>query len=192
MCSSDLEQGGISAKGLSQTISNMPPAPRHFTRKSNMVIIYTTLFATFGIDYFSAALTGSFIWEAADRQIPGRITLAISNGTADYVGAPYLGDNWKSPVLSMASASASIAWMLQSNSVLNITEPSPAFRRVIQGAQYISTNSTLLKVMIPYFAVDAFEWVQDPHQILTDTQISLLNQSAKSQCEQALIPPSVS
>ena len=78
----------------------------------------------------------------------------------------------------MASASASIAWMLQSDSVLNIKEPSPAFRRVIQGAQYISTNSTLSKVMIPYFAVDAFEWVQDPHQILTDTQISLLNQTS--------------
>ncbi|EDR01126.1 uncharacterized protein LACBIDRAFT_333514 [Laccaria bicolor S238N-H82] len=173
-----MERGGISAKGLSQAISSRPPAPRHFTRKSNMVIIYITLLATFAIDYFSAALTGSFIWEAADRRIPGRIPLAISNGTADYVGEPYLGDSWKPPVLSMASASASIAWMLPSDSVSNITEPSTTFRRVIRGAQYISTNSTLSEVMIPYFAVDAFEWVQDPHQVLTATQISLLEQTS--------------
>ena len=61
-----MERGGISTKGVSQAISNRPPGHRHFTRRSNMSIIYITLFATFAIDYFSAALTGSFIWETAD------------------------------------------------------------------------------------------------------------------------------
>jgi hypothetical protein len=173
-----MERGGISAKVVSQATSNRPPAPRHFTRKSNMVIIYITLFATFAIDYFSAALTGSFIWEAADTQIPGKIPLAISNGTADPVGEPFLGDKWKSPVLSIASASASIAWIPQSDSLLNITEPSTTSRRVIRGAQSISTNSTLAEVMMPYFVVDAFEWLRDPHQVLTDGQISLLSVTA--------------
>ena len=45
-----MERGGILARGLSQAISNRPPAPRHFTRKSTMIIIYITLFATFAID----------------------------------------------------------------------------------------------------------------------------------------------
>jgi hypothetical protein len=31
---------------------------------------------------------------------------------------------------------------------------------------------------MPYFAVDAFEWVRDPHQVLTDRQISLLSATA--------------
>ncbi|EDR01175.1 uncharacterized protein LACBIDRAFT_333518 [Laccaria bicolor S238N-H82] len=110
-----MERGGISAKGLSQAISSWPPAPRHFTRKSSMLIIYLTLFATFVIDYFSAVLTGSFIWEAADSRTPGRIPLTISNGTLNYNNA-FGGD-------------------------------------------------------------DAFEWVQDPQQVLTDTQIPLLNQT---------------
>ena len=169
-----MERGGISAKGVSQAISSWLPAPRHFTRKSSMVIIYLTLFATFAVDYFSAVLTGSFIWEAANTRTPGRIPLAITNGTADYVGDPIIRDNWQSTVLSIASASASIAWMLQSDSLMNIAGPSLTCRRVIQGAQYISTNSILAEVMMPYFAVDAFEWVQDPHQVLTDRQISLL------------------
>jgi hypothetical protein len=169
-----MERGGISAKGLSQAMSSWPPVPRHFTRKSSMVIIYLTLFATFAIDYFSAVLTGSFIWETADTRTPGRIPLSISNGTADYVGDPIIRDNWQFTVLSIASASASIAWILQSDSLFNITEPSTTYRRVIQGAQYVSTNSILAEVTMPYFAVDAFEWVKDPHQVLTDRQISLL------------------
>jgi len=35
-----IERGGISAKGVLHAISNRPPAPRHFTRKSNIIIIY--------------------------------------------------------------------------------------------------------------------------------------------------------
>ena len=186
-----MERGGISAKGLSQAISNRPPAPRHFARKSNMIIIYIALFASFAIDYFSAALTGSFIWETADTQVPGKIPLSgITDGSIDTVQvgnyAEFTGtasgsvartyESWQ--IMTMASASASIAWGTQAQPNLDITEPSTTFRRVINGAQYISTNSTLAKVIMPYFAMDAFEWVRNPHQVLTDQQISLLNQNA--------------
>ena len=135
-----MERGGISAKGVSQAISS----PLHIlwgsTRKSNMVIIYITLFATFTIDYFSAVLTGSLIWEAANTRTPGKIPLTITNGTT-YSSDPMPvlpfqnTSRWQPPVLSMASADASVAWILQSGSVLNITEPSTTFRRVIQGAR---------------------------------------------------------
>jgi hypothetical protein len=182
-----MERGGISAKGVSQAISSLLPVLCHSTRKSNMAIIYITLFATFSIDYFSAALTGSFIWETADTRVPGKIPLSgIADGTTHKLE---IRDNPQiisssdafsdmSQMLTMASASASIAWGTQSNSILNITEPSTTFRRVVNGAQYISINSTLANVMMPYFAVDAFEWVRDPHQILTDEQLSLLKQNA--------------
>ena len=183
-----MERGGISAKGLSQAISNRPPAPRHFTQKSSMVIIYIALFAAFAIDYFSAALTGSFIWETADSRISGKIPLnGIADGTlleAQYAILPDFMNNpglvaIQSQIITMASASASIAWGTpQSNSISNITESSTTLRRVINGAQYISTHSTLANVTMPYFAVDAFEWVRDPHQVLTDKQLSFLNQNA--------------
>ncbi|EDR03766.1 uncharacterized protein LACBIDRAFT_331186 [Laccaria bicolor S238N-H82] len=182
-----MEQGGISTKGLSQAISNCPPAPRHFTRKSNMVIIYVALFATFAIDYFSAALTGSFIWETAVTQVPGKILLnGITDGTVlkkqSISDSVFIGNdliNYESEIMMMASASASIAWgTSQPDSILNITEPSTTFRRVINGAQYLSTHSILANVTMPYFAVDAFEWVRDPHQVLTDGQLSLLYQNA--------------
>ncbi|EDR01125.1 uncharacterized protein LACBIDRAFT_333513 [Laccaria bicolor S238N-H82] len=173
-----MERGGISAKGVSQAISSWHPVLCHSTRKSNMVIIYIALFATFAIDYFSAVLTGSFIWEAADMQILGRIPLRISNGTAGYPMNILLSDNWQSPVLSMASASAGIVWIPRLNSPLDKPFPNTTFRRVIQEAPYIPTNSTLAEVTMPYFAVDAFEWVQDP-QVLTDTQISLLSETSE-------------
>ena len=184
-----MERGGISARGLSQAISNRPPAPRQFTRKSSMVIIYITLFATFSIDYFSAALTGSFIWEAAVTLVPGKIPLSgIRNGTVDYGRvasssySPFTSTDavaYNSEIVTMASASASIAWGTpQSNSSLEITKPCTRFRRVINGAQYISTHSTLASVPMPYFAVDAFEWVRDPHQVLKGGQLSLLHQNA--------------
>ena len=113
-----MERGGISAKGLSQAISSRPPAPHHFTRKSNMVIIYIALYATFAINYFSAALTGSFIWETADTRIPGKIPLSgITDGTlskSDYDYLPsFMNDTrpvaFQSQIITMASASASIA-----------------------------------------------------------------------------------
>jgi hypothetical protein len=173
-----MERGGISAKGVSQAVSSSLPVLRHSTRKSNMVIIYITLLATFAIDYFSAALTGSFVWDAADTKVPGRIPLTVSNRTAGYFIISS-SEDWLSWILSVASASASVAWgRPQSNSILNIAEPSTTFRRVINGAHYISTNSTLAHVTMPYFAVDAFEWVRDPHHVLTDKQLSLLNQNA--------------
>ena len=178
-----MERGGISAKGLSQAISNRPPAPHHFTRKSNMVIIYIVLFATFAIDYFSAALTGSFTWEAGTMRIPGKIPLTgVTSGAGQdmrmYGAADQMASSspdWQHPVVALGFAYAMVAWgILQSDSVLNVTEPSATFRRVIPGAQYIPTNSTLTKIIMPYFALDAFKWVQDPYQVLTEEQISLL------------------
>ena len=182
-----MERGGISAKGVSQAISSSLPVLRHSTRKSNMAIIYITLFATFAIDYFSAALTGSFIWETGDTQIPGKIPLSgITDGTRVKVRSMSYAEienpvfSSMSQMMTMTSASASIAWgtQAQSNSILNITEPSTTFRRVINGAQYISINSTLANVTMPYFALNAFEWVREPYKVLTDKQLSLLNQNA--------------
>ena len=129
-----------------------------------------TLFATFAIDYFSTALTGSFIWEAAVTLVPGKIPLSgIRNGTVDYGQvasngySSFTGTNvvdLNSEIIAMASTSASIAWGIpQSNSSLNFTKPSTTFQRVINGAQYISTHSTLASVPMPYFAMDFFEWV---------------------------------
>jgi hypothetical protein len=178
-----MERGGISAKGVSQAISSSLPVLCHSTRKNNMVIIYIALFATFSIDYFSAALTGSFIWEAADTRIPGRIPLTgITNGTGQdiYMSAAdtmaFFGPpEWQRQIVAIGFAYAMVAWgIFQSDSVVNGTEPSITFRRVIQGAQYIPTNSTLTKIMVPYLILDAFEWVRDPDQVLTDEQISFL------------------
>jgi len=122
-----------------------------------MIIIYIALFATFAIDYFSAALTGSFIWETADTWVHGKIPLSrITEGTLrkkePIYDIPLILDldNFVSQFIAMASASASIAWgTSQPNSILDIIKPSTTFRCVINGAQYISTNSTLGIIMMP-------------------------------------------
>ncbi|EDR01171.1 uncharacterized protein LACBIDRAFT_333509 [Laccaria bicolor S238N-H82] len=173
-----MERGGISPKGLSQAISSWPPSPRHFTRKSDVVVIYLTLFATFSIDYFSAALTGSIVWETGDRLIPG--TVPLTNITRGIGGKDISGyflytfsQDW---VMAAGTASANVAWgALQSNTNSDMTEPATRYRRVMKGAQYLSTNSTLANVTMPYFALDAFEWVPEPLKVLTKQQMLLFS-----------------
>jgi hypothetical protein len=142
-----------------------------------MVFIYITLFATFAIDYFSAALTGSLIWEATDRLIPGSVPLtAIQRGISGADLTSYFTNSFdQTRIVALGSASANLAWVaLQPNPTLaTITEPSTTIRRIISGTQYLPTNSTLANVTIPYFTVDAFEWIQDPDSILTAKQIPL-------------------
>lgn len=179
-----LEQGGISLQGISQLISGIwpAPAPHHFSRTSNMVIIYITLLATFALDYFSAALTGSLVWEASDRLISGSVRLpGIGRGVSGaditgYLTYPASQHPW---IVAGGCASANLAWAApQLNSILNITEfpATRTSRRVIGRAQYLLTNSTLANVTVPYFTVDAFEWITQPDSILTDNQTALFHQ----------------
>ena len=173
-----MERGGISPKGLSQAISSWPPSPRHFTRKSDVVVIYLTLFATFSIDYFSAALTGSIVWEAGDRLLPGTVPLTnITRGIAGKdIEGYFLYSFFQDWVMAAGTASANVAWgALQSNTNSDMTEPATRYRRVMKGAQYLSTNSTLANVTMPYFALDAFEWVPDPLEVLTEQQMPLFS-----------------
>ncbi|EDQ99429.1 uncharacterized protein LACBIDRAFT_335084 [Laccaria bicolor S238N-H82] len=165
-----MERDGISAKALSQVVSNRPPAPRHFIQKSNAVIIYIILFATFAIDYFSAALTGSLVWEPASTLIPGRVALTgITRGVSGIDITGYFNHKPnRTLVVEVGSASAIVAWGIHPPDFFNGAEPSTVFRRVIKGAQYISVNSTLNTTM-PYFALDAFEWVLDPDQVISKT-----------------------
>ena len=167
--------GGISKEGLSQAISNWPPARCHFTQKRSMIIIYITIVASFAIDYFSAALTGSFVWEPGVRFTPGRVPLTgITRGVSRVDVSGYFNYNSnRNLVVQVGSASAIVAWGTHPSN-LNMTEPSTVFRRVIKGAQHLSTNSAL-NITMPYFTVDAFEWVVDPDQALMDKQSSLLH-----------------
>ena len=176
-----MERGGISLKGISKAISSWPPwppSPRHIARKSNVVIVYVAFFALFPVDYFSAFLTGSIVWEAADRLVPG--TVPLTNITRGIGGKDISGyfDNlfiqeW---ILAVGAASANLAWgTLQSSSSSSMIKPATSFRRVLKGAQYLPTNSTLANVTMPYFVLDAFEWVSDPLKVLKNQQMPLFS-----------------
>jgi hypothetical protein len=48
------------------------------------MVQYITFFATFALNCFSAALTGSFVWEASDRLISSSVRLTgIGRGVKD-------------------------------------------------------------------------------------------------------------
>ncbi|KAF8805270.1 hypothetical protein BYT27DRAFT_7104827 [Phlegmacium glaucopus] len=174
-----MERGGITLEGLSKVLSNWSwplLAPRHFKRTSNMWIIWITLFATFAIDYFSATLTGSIIWEPSRRLIPASspVTGIVRGVSGANVATYFTYSDLQSSVVEFGTASANLAWAaIQSNST-NITEPSTTFRRVLDGTRFLPINSTLNNVRIPYFVVNAFEWIKDPDSILTDQQKSSL------------------
>lgn len=172
-----MERGGISIRGLSQAISNRPPTPRHFTQKRNAIIIFITIVASFAIDYFSAALTGSFVWEPAVGFTSGRVPLTgITRGVSGVDVSGYFNYNSnRNLVVQVGSASAIVAWGTHpSDFSLNGTEPFKVFRRVIKRAQNLSINSSL-NITMPYFTVDAFEWAVDPDQALTDKQLPLFH-----------------
>lgn len=122
-----MERGGISLEGISQLVSQIWPAPahRHFARKSNMVIIYTTLFFTFAIDYFSAALTGSLVWEPTNRLIPGNIQLTgILKGVSGARVADYFTFDYNQrQMVEVGSASANLVWATLQPSTSSTTEP---------------------------------------------------------------------
>ena len=140
-----------------------------------MVIIFITLFATYNLDYFSSVLNGSIIWEPTFRHIPGRIPVTgILRGVSGTDVTDYFTySDVQTTIVEIGAASANLAWTaLQQNSA-NITEPSSTFRRIVNNTQYLSTNSTLKSVTVPYFTVDAFEWIADPDPLLTTSQKSL-------------------
>ena len=159
-----MERGGISLQGVSWVISSIPIPPRNFTQRSNKIIIFITLFATFSIDYFSAALTGSVVWEHSNRLIPGCIPVtgikkAVPGGDmSNYFKYP----NWQDRIQDYAIATASLAWLTIQPDSTNAMERSGMFRCILANTQYLPVNSTLDEVIMPYFAVDDFEWIKDP------------------------------
>ena len=172
-----MERGGISLGGLSKVVSSVPLPPRNFTRRSNQVIIFITLFATFAIDYFSAALTGSIIWESTNKPITGRILVTgIKKGVQGTDVSGYLKyPDWSDAIIEHATASASLAWVTNQPNSTDTTEPSTIFRRVITTTQYLPVNSTLNNVTVPYFVVDDFEWIRDPDPLPEKLQSLFLN-----------------
>ncbi|KDR84141.1 hypothetical protein GALMADRAFT_133500 [Galerina marginata CBS 339.88] len=176
-----MERGGISLEGVSQVIKSVPTPPRNFTRRTNQVLIFITLFATFAIDYFSAALTGSIVWEGTNRLIPGDAQVTgIPKGVkgVDLKGYFYYPE-WQDDVVEIGTASANLAWLTIQPNSSNITQPATTFRRTLSNTQYLPVNSTLTNVTIPYFVVDAFEWIGDPDSVLTKQQLPLFSDYTK-------------
>lgn len=170
-----MERGGISVEGLSRVVSNMPPTLRHFKRKSNMAIILAILSATYGIDYFSAALNGAITWEAAYYLVPGNFPVTgIARGVSHSDMQYYWGyhEN-QDTVMEIGTTSANLAWGAIQQTAKKLTTPTTVFRQILDEASYLPTNSTLNNVTMPYFIVDNFEWIKDPDTILDDRQMNL-------------------
>jgi len=143
-----MERGGISLQSVSQVTSSIPIPPRNFTRRSNGIIIFITLFATFAIDYFSAALTGSVVWEHSNRLIPGRILVTgIKKGVPGGDMSNYFRySDWEDRIQDYAIASASLAWLTVQPDSMNAMETCGTFRRILASTQYLPVNSTLNEV----------------------------------------------
>lgn len=173
-----MERGGISLKGVSRIISGIPIPPRNLTQRSNWIIIFITLFGTFSMDYFSAALTGSVVWEHSNRLIPGRIPVTgIKKGVpGGNMSNYFIYPDWQDRIQDYATASASLAWLTDST---NAMDRSTIFRRILDSTQYLPVNSTLNEVIIPYFVVDDFEWIKDPDSVLTHQQLPLFHNLSK-------------
>lgn len=175
-----MENGGVSLKGVKWILSPASltrPSLYDFGRKFNIVILSFVLVATFSLDYLSPILTGSITWRPAFNYAHGnKLLTKISQSAAGISLENYrIYDEEKDRVLYVATSTANVAWgspELGQDSTLGTI----VARRVVNNARYLAVGSTVNSISLPYFAVDAFEWIQDPISTLTTQQKSLNGQ----------------
>ena len=154
-----MEKKGISLQAINwMTTFRLPPKPRTWLG----VIVAIILLAAFPAQYSSPILTGSITWEPALKLVQGSqpVTISLSADGQSWLSYRRWSDNVEEVIL-VAAGAAGIAW---NNSIEN---PS-TMKRVLRNTQNLPINSILDNVTVPYFTIDAFEWIKDPDSILSD------------------------
>ena len=184
-----MEKGEITIAGFSKIVDGGITTllwPRDVANRKNVFLIYLIIFTCFGMDYFSSILTGSVTWQPTFTLVGGFVPVVnITEGAAGQDISPYRNESVVvSDTIERGAALALVSWGNLNTNSSYLTLPSNLTRRAIiqwadtQTVQILPIGSTMDTIRLPYFKVNNFKYIADPEAVLSNEQISLLNDSS--------------
>jgi hypothetical protein len=163
-----MEKTGVSLQNINWMLTYSLPAEIRARRGITVVVVAIILLLAFPSQLAAPILTGSITWEPTENLVPGdQLATGISQSSD--------GGTWSNyrtypedvtAVSAKALGIADTAW----DSKIGTT-----MKRVLRSTANLPINSTLTNVTVPYFSIDAFEWIHDPSSTITQQQIALLS-----------------
>ena len=185
-----MEKGEITIAGFSKVIDGGIVTllwPRDVANRKNVFLVYLIIFTCFGMDYFSAILTGSVTWQPSFVMVRGSAPLTnIPQGIAGFNISSYRNPSVSGPTTAIEGGGSfeSVSYGNLNTNSLNLPITFSTMRRPIiqlEGfttIEYVPIGSTLDSIRLPYFTVETFEYITDPDATLTSQQKSLLSDSS--------------
>jgi hypothetical protein len=164
-----MEQGQVSLTGVKRILGKWPISPSDVTMKRHFVFFSALLVVSLILDFASPVLTGSITWNPSYAYVRSNKPLSTLPGNvaglsiAEYKTNPAIVQQ----MVSTSSAMGDITWGTTGTNSTLLT-------RVVPAIDALANQSLIRNITIPYFAVDAFEWIQDPNSVLTTQQKAVL------------------
>jgi hypothetical protein len=151
-----MEKAGVTLKDINWITTYQMPAELRARRGITIVIIAIILLLAFPSQLAAPILTGSITWAPGEIMVQGvrpatGITRA-SDGLAWQNYRGYIED--VRAVSARALGVADTAW--------GGYKAGTTMKRVLSSTSHLPVNSTLNNVTVPYFTVDAIEWIKNP------------------------------
>ena len=151
-----MEKTGVSLKDIRWIATYNMPAELSARRGITIMIIAIILILAFPSQLSAPILTGSITWAQGANMVLGDQPVTDISLASD--GAPWSDyRTYKEVVSAMSAKALGIADTAWSGHEVGTT-----MKRVLRSTTNLPVNSTLNNVTIPYFTVDAIEWIKDP------------------------------
>jgi hypothetical protein len=155
-----MEEMGLSLQAIKRmTKFGLPAKPETWRG----VIVAIILLAALPSQLSSPILTGSITWEPALKLVQGSqpaVNISLSSNGQSWNLYKQWSDNVETVIL-IATGTADTAWR-------NSNDDKATMKRLLRSTQNLPINSTLNNVTLPYFTVDAFQWIKDPDSTLNE------------------------
>lgn len=163
-----MEQGQVSLNGVKKILARRPLSPKDLSNKRHFLLFSSLLLVTICLEFASPILTGSIAWNPSFAYFRSDKPVDLRGNVPGLSLQQYRTN--QAVVLQMVATSAAmgdITWgTIGTNSTL--------LTRVVPDIDSLPNQSLLQNISIPYFAVDALEWIQDPNSTLTTEQKAIL------------------
>lgn len=163
-----MEQGRVSLRGVKRMLGKLPISPGDVSVRHHFLLFSALLLVALILDFASPVLTGSITWNPSyayflsDKPI-SNLPVSASGLSLDL----YRSQVGVTQMVSTSVAMGDLTWGTSGNNSTMIT-------RVVPEIDSLSNQSKILNITLPYFAVDTFEWIQDPNNALTAQQKAIL------------------
>ena len=151
-----MEKTGVSLKDIRRITKYNMPAELSARRGITVTIVAIILILAFPSQLSAPILTGSITWAQGENMVRGDQPVTGISLASD--GAAWSNYRTYKGVVSEMSAKARVI----ADTAWSGHEAGTTMKRVLRSTTNLPVNSTLNNVTIPYFTVDAIEWIKDP------------------------------